>query len=91
MRQHHMEYGLMEVFPRYKHKDAKCYRFLTYEDASKIAGQVVQNIAINWASSQYLTFQVGKINSEKHTTIGALASQFHTEAYVNNQDYKEVA
>ena len=71
-------------------KNAKCYRFLTYDDARKVAKHVVQNTAILWAKSQYLTFQVGQLNSKRYTTIGALASQFYTEDYVSKK-IKEVA
>ncbi|MED7818324.1 MULTISPECIES: amino acid kinase family protein [unclassified Francisella] len=67
--------GIYEDDPKLYPK-AKRLNRLTYDYAINKVTQAVQNRAIIWAQENYLAFEIGAINSNSYTTLGALQNSF---------------
>ncbi len=80
--------GVYECDPNLN-KHAKCYQALTYQDALKCAGSVIQERALLWAKKEHLPFRVGALGTNNYTVIGAVATYF--DNFVQNKLYSEVA
>lgn len=81
--------GVYNLDPN-KHENAIRYDSLTYECAKEKATQVIQPQAIAWAKSHCLSFEIGKLNGNHYTTIGALDTVESTRN-TTDQKIEEVA